>query len=210
MMELPLAELDRQLALLRDTKLVPARELAVTNLRDALVRAASKLPAPSGTIPVCIAMRRPPVASLMERITVLGVPGGVDMTPCEPGEFAPIDGVRVPDDDVYVLVDVDTGRSRLGVTPEESLAAIRSQGRTPLTLEEGVMLAFLFPILADKERYNAIQMPGSRSPGEQRVPSLWVSKGAPRLGWCWDRNLHTWLASASAAARLSGAAISQR
>jgi len=39
--------------------------------------------------------------------------------------------------------------------------------------------------------------------GDQRVPALWMSYGAPRLGWCWDRNPHTWLGSASAAARIT-------
>lgn len=203
-MELPLADLDRQLARLRDAQLVTADAVATQRdrLRTSLARAATTLPSPTGTIAVCIAMRTPPITALMQRITVRNAPGGVDMTPCQPGDFQPIDDIRLPADELYLLVDVDTGASQLNVTPEASLASIRARGRTPLTLEEGVMLAFLFPILTDKQRYNAIQMPGSRRAGDQRVPSLWVSKGAPRLGWCWDRNPHTWLASASAAARI--------
>ena len=43
-------------------------------------------------------------------------------------------------------------------------------------------------------------MAGSRC-GDQRVPAFWVSEGRPKLGWCWDRNPHTWLGTASCAAR---------
>ena len=41
-------------------------------------------------------------------------------------------------------------------------------------------------------------MAGSRR-GDQRVPAFWVSEGRPKLGWCWDRNPHTWLGTASCA-----------
>lgn len=189
-----MTELDRQIALLLELPGADALRTQLANLQA--------LSAPTGTwnIPLCVAMRRPPIAAVMERVTVRNARGVVDMTPCQPEEFKPIEGISIPAD-VYALVDVDTGRARLNMTPEESLAAIRADGRTPLTLEEGVMLAYLFPILSDKQ-YNAIQMPGSRRAGDQRVPSIWMSKGSPRLGWCWDRNPHTWLASASAARRV--------
>jgi len=32
-------------------------------------------------------------------------------------------------------------------------------------------------------------------------PAIWISRGAPKLGWCWQRNPHTWLGMASAGAR---------
>jgi hypothetical protein len=195
-MESAHTELDRQIALLSDAKLASADALA--SLRSVLARLPSHRF--TGAIPFCIAMRKPPIAALMRQIGVRDAHGIVDMTPCQPDEFHPIEGITIPGD-LYLLIDLDTGRQRLNVTPEASLAALRAEGRTPLTLEEGVMLAFLFPVLTDK-RFNAIQMTGSRRSGDQRVPSIWVSKGAPRLGWCWDRNPHTWLASASAALRI--------
>jgi hypothetical protein len=40
---------------------------------------------------------------------------------------------------------------------------------------------------------------------DRRVPALWISAGAPRLGWCWAGNRHTWLGSASCGARLGSA-----
>ena len=50
-------------------------------------------------------------------------------------------------------------------------------------------------------------MAGSRR-GDQRVPAFWVSEGRPKLGWCWDRNPHTWLGTASAAR--GGGALARR
>jgi hypothetical protein len=35
------------------------------------------------------------------------------------------------------------------------------------------------------------------------VPALWIADRAPKLGWCWDGNPHTWLGTASAAHRLA-------
>jgi hypothetical protein len=198
----PHAELERQIAALLDVGPGGAKLAAqLAMVRRQLERTAP--PEGTGNIPICLAMREPPIAALMQRITVRGANGIVDMTPATPAEFRPLDTIVLPPGDVYVLVDVDTGRARLNMTPQDSLAAVRAEGRTPLTLEEGVMVAFLFPqIFTDKERYNCIQMPGSRRAGDQRVPSIWFSKGSPRLGWCWDRNPHTWLASASAARRI--------
>lgn len=159
----------------------------------------------AGNIPLCIAFApgriRP--ADAMAHVEARSAAGVVDMHPLQPDDFAPIADVQLPPGEAYLLIDVDTGRDFLNVSPENALAAIRAQGRTPLTLDEGVALTVQVPqLLTDKARYNAIQMPGSRKPGDQRVPSIWFSKGAPRLGWCWDRNIHTWLGSASAAARV--------
>ncbi|WP_407937642.1 DUF5701 family protein [Mycobacteroides franklinii] len=35
-----------------------------------------------------------------------------------------------------------------------------------------------------------------------RVPAIWISDGRPKLGWCWDRNPHTWLGMASCRGRV--------
>lgn len=113
------------------------------------------------------------------------------------------DDVPIPEGELYLLIDVDTGRYLLNVSPKDALTVIRANGRTPLILEEGVALTVQYPqLLTDKARLNCIQMPGSRKPDDQRVPSIWFSRGAPRLGWCWDGNVHTWMASASAGFRL--------
>jgi hypothetical protein len=45
-----------------------------------------------------------------------------------------------------------------------------------------------------------LSLAGSRC-GDRRVCALWISKGAPKLGWCWAGNPHTWLGIASCAGR---------
>ena len=72
------------------------------------------------------------------------------------------------------------------------------RGRTPLTIHEGLALATQFPASLEKNR--CYMLAGSRR-GDKRVPALWISNRAPKLGWCWDGNLHTWLGIASAGSR---------
>lgn len=126
--------------------------------------------------------------------------GWTELTAEELATFRPIEGVAVPEAPVYLVTDVDTGQETLGVRARDALPAILGEGRTPLTIDEGVSLLALFPGIL-RER-NAFFLPGSRC-GDKRVTALWVSKGHPRLGWCWEGNPHTWLGSASAAGRLA-------
>jgi hypothetical protein len=97
-----------------------------------------------------------------------------------------------------VIEDVDTGAATLGVRPDDALPQILAAGRTPLTLEEGLAVVLQHPEWL-RER-NCFELLGSRA-GDKRVTGLWLSKGAPRLGWCWGGNPHTWLGMASAGAR---------
>jgi hypothetical protein len=52
------------------------------------------------------------------------------------------------------------------------------------------------------EKNSCFTLAGSRR-HDRRVPAMWISERAPKLGWCWDGNPHTWLGVASAAGRLS-------
>ena len=138
-----------------------------------------------------------PTTEAVARWSVKGRSGWTDMAD-ELADYRPIDGVEVPDAPVYLLVDVDTGPATLGVCPDDALPRVRAAGRTPLTIDEGVALVTQHPtVLTDR---NAFQALGSRATNK-RVPSFWVSKGAPRLGWCWAGNPHSWLGAASAAGR---------
>lgn len=112
--------------------------------------------------------------------------------------FRPVEGVEPPEAP-YLAVDVDTGHDSLNVTPTDALAAIRAARRTPLTIDEGIALFTQFPGIL-KER-NAYSLAGSRC-GDKRVTAVWLSRGKPRLGWCWAGNPHTWLGTASARKRL--------
>ncbi len=157
-----------------------------------------------GNLPFVIVVKQELVAleSVMPLLNIRGEAGRVNMEPVAPKDFQPIAGLNIPSDSLYLLENIDTGRDTLNVRPEDALKMIRRDRRSPLTVDEGVSLAIQFPqILTDKQTYNCIQMPGSRR-NDQRIPSLWISYGKPRLGWCWDRNMHTWLGCASCSRRL--------
>jgi hypothetical protein len=139
-----------------------------------------------------------PTGDAMGRVLARGRAGRVDMNPLQPSDFSPIAGVEVPGP-AYLLLDVDLGARLRDVTPENALRTITDEGRTGLTIDEGVSLLVQLPdALAARTAFSLL---ASRR-GDQRVPALWTSAGAPRLGWCWDRNPHSWLGSASAALRV--------
>ncbi|MFW5420747.1 hypothetical protein J0910_29445 [Nocardiopsis sp. CNT-189] len=109
----------------------------------------------------------------------------------------------LPDPRAYLLTGVDRGEEFCGAVPADAMAAIRERGRTPLTIEEGIALVTLFPAALEKNK--CFSLGGSRC-GDRRVPALWISGRAPKLGWCWEGNPHTWLGMASAAGRAPGRA----
>ncbi len=161
-----------------------------------------------GNLPFVIVVKQELVAleSAMPLLNIRGEAGHVNMVPVSPKDFQPIAGLNIPEGNLYLLENIDTGRDTLSVRPEDALKMIRQAQRSPLTIDEGVSLVIQFPqILTDKQTYNCIQMPGSRR-NDQRIPSLWISYGKPRLGWCWDRNKHTWLGCASCSRRWAGVA----
>lgn len=112
--------------------------------------------------------------------------------------FVPIDPVQTPDGAAYLAIDIDLGAASRNVPPELALRDILEAGRSPLTLDEGIALVLQQPeAIAPNWGFS---MAGSRR-GDQRVPAFWVSEGRPKLGWCWDRNPHTWLGTASCSHR---------
>jgi hypothetical protein len=142
-----------------------------------------------------------PVERTVPLVELAGRAGFVQMDPLAPTRFAPIPEVAVPPAAAYLITDVDTGPSTLGVRPQDALPGILAAGRSPLTIEEGVALVTHFPEVL-RER-NSFQMLASRA-GDRRVPALWVTaQRRPRLGWCWAGNPHSWLGMASCAARIA-------
>ncbi len=125
-------------------------------------------------------------------------PGRLDRNykPGEPKNFVPV--VEVPNAKAYLVFDVDRGEEFRNVRPEDAVAAITARGRTPLTIAEGLALVTHRPQLLEKNK--CFMLAGSRC-GDRRVPALWISEGAPKLGWCWAGNPHTWLGTASAGSR---------
>lgn len=199
----PDQELDRQLAILLAKDYPALAGMAETGfvelveqLRPLLAKVETTA---AGTVPFLVVVRSSlvPTVAAVEQFDVRGKAGWTDMAD-EIDSYRPIDGVDVPDTPVYLLGDVSTGPETLNVRPQDALPMIRRAGRTPLTVDEGIALVTQVPEVL--EARNAFQALGSRT-GNKRIPSFWISKGAPRLGWCWDGNPHTWLGSGSALGR---------
>jgi hypothetical protein len=128
-------------------------------------------------------------------------PGVVDRNHGE-GDLAgyhPIESVTLPGGRLYALVDVERGEEFCDVRPQDALPVVLGRGRTPLTIDEGVALVTQFPQVLQKNK--CFMLSGSRR-HDKRVPALWIGQGAPKLGWCWDGNPHSWLGTASVGARL--------
>jgi len=112
--------------------------------------------------------------------------------------YHPLPELEVPAVSAYLLLGVERGEEFCGVKPADALPVIRGRGRTPLTIDEGVAVVTHAPQLLEKNR--CFMLSGSRR-HDRRVPALWISERAPKLGWCWDGNPHSWLGVASAAGR---------
>jgi hypothetical protein len=136
----------------------------------------------------------------------------VDMTDVD--AFTPVEEARLPDGPVYLVDGLDRGDALANWSPDEALPAITARGRSPLTLGEG--LHWLLQQPAALERNHCFMTIGSRRRRpdgrlDTRTPALWLSngtgrdgaerRGAPKVGWCWAGNRHTWLGFASTAGR---------
>ena len=131
-------------------------------------------------------------------------------------EFTAIPSVELPQAPIYVIRDLDRGDAMTNWSPAEALPAIEEAGRTPLTLTEGLHWLLQCPEVL--ERGHCFMTIGSRKPKssgglDARTPAVWISNGtgrdgaanrdAPKVGWCWAGNRHTWLGFASAGSRNS-------
>ena len=135
-----------------------------------------------------------------------------DMT--DLADFVPIEGEVVPETPLYWVTDVERGDEMANWSPAEALPAIRERGRVPLTVNEGISWLLQDPGRLERGRcFMTIGSRKTRARGgyDARTPALWISngtgrdgrerRGAPKVGWCWAKNRHTWLGFASAAAR---------
>lgn len=166
---------------------------------------------PDGVLAVHPALAPP--STLAPLLSRQGKQGFVvhDMTDLD--EFRPTPDLVIPDRPLYVVTGIDRGDDMLNWSPEEAAPAIAQRGRTPLTISEGISWLLQEPeVLVPNRCFMCI---GSRKPKPQgydaRTPALWISGGtghdgparrdAPKVGWCWWRNRHTWLGFASATGR---------
>ena len=212
----PVAELDRQVRTLLDLGYpriagmsASAFTRRVAHLRELVAGAGELEPPTNQRVPfvLVVTQRLAPVDRTMPLTALNGKPGFVSADTADVHRFEAIKTVRVPGD-IYLAVDVERGDEYLNWSPDEALAKLTSRERTPLTVDEGIALFTHFPGSLEKNR--CFMLAGSRC-GDRRVPALWISsgsgkdgkprRGAPKLGWCWAGNRHTWLGHASAGSR---------
>ncbi|MET7644417.1 DUF5701 family protein [Streptomyces sp. NPDC005426] len=157
---------------------------------------------------------RAPASALAPLLRRDDKPGFVVVDMPDVDLFTPLDTVAVPDGPLYVLSGVDRGDHMANWSPDEALPALTAQERTPLLLAEGIHWVLQQP--AALERNHCFMTIGSRlrKPDgalDARTPAIWISNGtgrdgrerrnAPKAGWCWAGNRHTWLGFASATGR---------
>lgn len=155
-----------------------------------------------------------PPSVLTPKLDRGGKPGFVvaDMTDVD--DFHAIDEVDIPRSPTYSVHGLDRGDAMLNWTPNEALPEILKAGRTPLTISEGIFWLLQQPAALEPGRCfmttgSRLRRPDGRL--DSRTPALWISggtgrdgavnRGAPKLGWCWAGNRHTWLGIASASSR---------
>jgi hypothetical protein len=158
-------------------------------------------PDPSlGHLPFVLVIRSAlaPVERTLALLLRRGKPAVERLFPKTPADFKPIDSVALPRGEAYLLREVDRGEASLNVTPDDAHRSMLAAHRSPLTMEEGVAVLTQFPEFLQPN--HCFSLLASRC-GDKRVPALWLSEGRPKLGWCWAGNPHTWLGSASCAAR---------
>jgi len=128
-------------------------------------------------------------------------------------DFAPIDGCAPPAGVAYAVAGLNRGDALANWSPDEALPWLQGHGRTPLTVAEGICGLLQQP--AALARNDCFMTIGSRlrKAGrlDARTPAIWISngtgrdgkqrRGAPKVGWCWAGNRHTWLGFASATRR---------
>lgn len=156
-----------------------------------------------------------PAADLATLLRLGDRPGFVVEDLSDLAEFDSARGTTVPDSDLYAVRDPDRGDRFADRSPDEVDPELRAAGRELMTLSEGICWALQQPSVI--ERNHCFMTTGSRKPGRRagtldtRVPALWISngtgrdgkerRGAPKVGWCWAGNRHTWLGIASVGGR---------
>jgi hypothetical protein len=122
--------------------------------------------------------------------------------------------VELPQTPAYVVDGLDRGDDMLNWSPNEAFPALAGAKRTPLTLGEGLQWLLHRPDVLERGRCFMTIGSRRRLPDgslDARTPAIWISNGtgrdgpahrnAPKVGWCWAGNRHTWLGFASAAGR---------
>ncbi|MGW4383939.1 DUF5701 family protein [Kitasatospora sp. NPDC004531] len=186
--------------------------LSAADLRAFASAAETTAPAEGALLAVHPA--RVPASALAPLLRRAGKPGFVVVDMTDVDDFAPLDAVALPDAPLYLLTGVDRGDRMANWSPEEALSALDAEERTPLLLTEGIHWVLQQPEALERGRcFMTIGSRLRRPDGalDARTPAIWISNGtgrdgrerrnAPKVGWCWAGNRHTWLGFASATGR---------
>jgi hypothetical protein len=157
---------------------------------------------------------RAPASTIASLVEYSGKSGFVVIDMPDVDEFVPVDGLSIPATPLYTVHGIDRGDHLANWSPNEALPVITRDGRTPLLLTEGIHWLLQRPDAL--ERNHCFMTIGSRLRRgngrlDARTPAIWISNGsgrdgaeqrnAPKVGWCWAGNRHTWLGFASGTER---------
>ncbi|MGW1675336.1 DUF5701 family protein [Streptomyces sp. NPDC002324] len=174
---------------------------------------AAAAPAPGDGVMLAVHPDLVPASALAPLLRRGDKPGFVVTDMSDVDRFTPC-AVEVPDARLYLVTGLDRGDHLSNSSPEEALPALAEEDRTPLLLTEGIHWVLQQPAVL--ERNHCFMTLGSRLRKENgtldaRTPAVWISNGtgregverrdAPKVGWCWWGNRHTWLGFASATRR---------
>ncbi|HEY0168911.1 MAG TPA: DUF5701 family protein [Jatrophihabitans sp.] len=186
------------------------------------LRAAAPEDAAAGSLLV-IHPARVPASALAPLLSRDGHGGFVVSDMQDVDDFTAIELSTPPAGALYLVRGLDRGDGMRNWSPDEALPAIAAAGSSPLTLVEGLHWLLQQPGIL--ERNCCFMTVGSRlrRPNgslDARTPAIWISNGtgrdgrerrnAPKVGWCWAGNRHTWLGFASASERMAVEARPQR
>ena len=156
-----------------------------------------------------------PASALASLLEHGGKPGFVVADMADVDQFSAIESAVLPAGPLYLVADLHRGDEMANWSPDEALPAITAATRTPLTLGEGIQWLLQQPGVL--ERNHCFMTIGSRlrtanGALDARTPAVWISNGtgrdgaenrnAPKVGWCWAGNRHSWLGFASAGSRI--------
>lgn len=169
-----------------------------------------------GDVLLAVHPDRAPASALAPLLRRDGKPGFVVVDMPDVDDFVP-DTVELPDAPLYVVTGLDRGDRMANWSPEEALPALTAEGRSPLLLHEGIHWVLQRPPILERNRCFMTIGSRLRKPNgtlDARTPAIWISNGtgrdgrerrnAPKVGWCWWGNRHTWLGFGSATGRGSG------
>ncbi|MFF4580045.1 DUF5701 family protein [Streptomyces sp. NPDC001373] len=186
--------------------------ISAAQLRD-FARSAGDAGAGDGGALLAVHPDRAPASALAPLLRREGKPGFVVVDMTDVDGFVP-HHAELPDAPLYLVDGLDRGDDLANRSPEEALPALGEKGRTPLVLTEGIHWLLQRPEVL--ERNHCFMTIGSRlrKPNgalDTRTPAIWISNGtgrdgrerrdAPKVGWCWWNNRHTWLGFGSATGR---------